>query len=112
MAEIVDKGELRRQLARSEGERLAALATIASLEDQLRVASAERQATAEQLAQIEHRLTALQALNAVQVVLTVLQAAQAVRRLTHGPWLVQLWRRLLGRRVLAHLTETVDKVTP
>lgn len=112
MPEIVDKGELRRQLARSERERLDALAIIETLEQKLREVTAERYALAGQMAQVEHQLRTLRALNAVQVVLTVVQAAHAVRTLTQGSWFVQLWRRLRGRSALVALTETVEKFSP
>lgn len=112
MPEIVDKGELRRQLARSEGERLEALAVITSLEEKLRQRTAAWEATAGRLAQIERQLASLTALQTVQMVLSICHAAHAVRQLTQGSWMMQLWRRLRGRPALLALNETVDKVSP
>jgi uncharacterized protein YfcZ (UPF0381/DUF406 family) len=110
MAEIVDKGELRRQLARSERERLDALATIETLEQKLREVTAERYAIASQLANIESQLAAIRAIHTVQIVLTICQAARVLYQLTEGSWITQTWRRLRGRPALVFVNDTVKRL--
>lgn len=110
MGEVMDRGELKRQLARSEEERRAAIAHVASLEAQLQMLTAETHGVHLALTDSQRRLTEVTALHSVQTILAVRQATASIRSLVQGPWWRQLWRRLRGRAALAQLCRTVEAV--